>query len=283
MNKAVWALIVSVAWSSIPAVASKRLARDEQAAYRVDAPQTGFLLTSLYPVGAPAPAANPSAPVGSTGDADNAPDWVRHSIDGNGSITQVDQPALDGGRAWRFMVPDDGMSYRAELATAPPAWGSYRYQFAVYLPRDWQPNPQATIVAQWHGYKLAGGGDTNPPISLAVQGDHWRLMINRLASATQVQKEEFPLPPITTGVWHRFDVRIRWSRNGPDGLVTLLHDGQTWVTHEGANNYGQRQPPYFKVGIYHPQWNPRKAVPHATGGAPIVVYSAGVAVTPLDR
>ena len=72
----------------------------------------------------------------------------------------------------------------------------------------------------------------------------------------------------------------RWR---PTGLVALTHDGENWVSYEGANNYDQKNPPYFKIGIYHPQWNPRKDVPHTAGGAPIVVYAAGVAVTPVDR
>jgi len=212
-----------------------------------------------------------------------SPDWVRRSIDGKGSITLVDQPTLDGGDSYRFMVPDDGVSYRAELATAPPAWGSYRYQFSIFLPQDWRPDRQATIVAQWHGYKLADGKDTNPPVSLAVQGDHWRLMVNRLASPTQVEKKEFLLPLIQTGVWHQFDVRISWSRNGQRGVVSLSHNGETWITYNGVNNYDQKRPPYFKVGIYHPQWNPRKGVPHVPGGAPIVIYIAGATIGPLSN
>jgi hypothetical protein len=219
--------------------------------------------------------------------ADGNPDWVRRSINGNGSISQVEQPTLDGAKAYRFSVPDDGVSYRAELATASTDWGSFHYQFAIFLPQDWQPNPQASIVAQWHGFKLANGKDTNPPISLAVEGDHWRLMINHLASTssdeTQVEKQEFPLPAITKGVWHRFDARITWSRNGQDGEVTLLHDGEIWAHYTGINNYHQKTPPYFKVGIYHPQWNPRKQVPHQTGGPPIVVYTAGVSIRPAGH
>ena len=228
---------------------------------------------------APSHAARRSA---ASRDAGAPPDWQRRSIDGNGSVTLVDQPALDGGKSWRFMVPDDGVSYRAELAKAPTDFGSYRYQFAVFLPQDWRPNAQATIVAQWHGTKLANGRDTNPPISLAVQDDHWRLMINHLATPTEVEKKEFPLPSIQTGVWNRFDVRIRWSRDGQDGVVTVMRNDEAWVTYTGPNNYDQKHPPYFKIGIYHPQWNPRKEIAHATGGAPIVVYTAGVSVTPFN-
>lgn len=209
--------------------------------------------------------------------------WVRRSIDGNGSIDLVNQPSLDGGPSHRFVVPDDGVSYRAELAAAPVPWGNYRYRVAVFVPEDWRPNGQATIVTQWHGYKLANGKDTNPPISLAIEGDHWRLMINHLASPTQVEKKEFALPAVKAGVWHRFEFRIDWSRNGQGGLVALTHDGESWVNYQGANNYDQKNPPYFKVGIYHPQWNPRKEVPHTPGGAPIVIYVAGVAVTRADR
>jgi hypothetical protein len=235
--------------------------------------QTILAMTLCLGLIAPSFAARRSAAVSS---ADGTPQWVRHSIDGNGSIDLVDHPNLDGAQAYRFTVPDDGVSYRAELATAPAPWGNYRYQFAIFVPQDWRQNDQASIVAQWHGYKLDGGKDTNPPVSLAIEGDHWRLMVNHLASPTQVEKKEFTLPALKTGVWHRFDMRIHWSQNGQSGLVDLSHDGENWVHYEGVNNYDQKNPPYFKVGIYHPQWNPRKEVPHTTGGAPIVVYTAGV-------
>ena len=105
--------------------------------------------------------------------ADGALQWARRSIDGNGSIAQVDQPTLDGGPSYRFVVPDDGVSYRAELAAAAMPWGHYRYQFAVFVPQDWRPNHRGAVARlqarQWQGHQSAHfAGDRGR--SLAADG-----------------------------------------------------------------------------------------------------------------
>lgn len=48
-------------------------------------------------------------------------------------------------------MPDDGKSYRTEIATERVPYGSYRYTFANYLPGDWIRYDNQTIVSQWHG------------------------------------------------------------------------------------------------------------------------------------
>lgn len=223
---------------------------------------------------------SPGVPLLTDGfESGNLNNWARQSIDGNGSITLVTQPVASGGHAVKFSVPDDGKSYRAELATNPTDWGTYRYQFSVYLPSPWQSSPLASIVAQWHGTKLSNGKDTNPPISLAVQDNHWRLIINHLATPTNVQKKVIALPDIQTDTWNQFDIRIAWSRPGQMGTVTLYHNGQLWARYNGENNYNQKNPPYFKIGIYHPDWNPAKGKDYPVGGAPVVVYHDDVTVT----
>ncbi len=48
-------------------------------------------------------------------------------------------------------MPDDGKSYRTEIATDRLPYGSYRYDFANYLPEGWIRYDAMTIVSQWHG------------------------------------------------------------------------------------------------------------------------------------
>ncbi len=206
----------------------------------------------------------------------NANKWPRQNIDGNGSITFVNQPALNSPYAVKFTVPNDGVSYRAELATDSLPYGTYRYRFAVYIPTNWVQDTLGTIVAQWHGYKLINGSDTNPPVSLAVKGNNWVLNINTLQNPTTTTKQVFNLAQLQTGVWNQFDVRIAWSTATQTGTVAIYNNGQLLKNYSGVNNYSQNFPPYFKIGIYKPEWNPKHGLNYPTGGAPVIVYHDAV-------
>lgn len=204
---------------------------------------------------------------------------LRPSIDGNGSIHIVNQPVFKGKSAVQFSVPNDGQSYRSELAGYPLAWGTYHYQFAIFIPKDWQPTHLETILAQWHGAKLSNGQDTNPPILLSIQNNHWRLAIHQLTSDTTVVEKGFVLPAMQSGVWNQFDVTIRWSTPTSPGVLTLYRNNELWFNYTGINNYHQKNVPYFKMGIYRPLWNPEKQIPYAVGNPPIVVYGDEIKIT----
>ncbi|MFG2417164.1 heparin lyase I family protein [Streptomyces goshikiensis] len=87
--------------------------------------------------------------------------FPRKGIEGTGIVGVTAAPGGHGGKAVRFVMPDDGKSYRTEIATARVPYGSYRYTFANYLPSDWIRYDAQTIVSQWHG----GAGTYPPPSS----------------------------------------------------------------------------------------------------------------------
>ncbi|MED7951354.1 polysaccharide lyase [Kitasatospora sp. NPDC058201] len=205
--------------------------------------------------------------------------WTRQRIDGNGSITVTGGPAGGSGLAGRFSVPNDGQSYRSEVAVNALGWGGYRFAFADYLPADWVRTSTETIVAQWHGYPLADGSDTKPPIALTVKDGNWRLKVHWLTDPSTVQEAVIPLGAVQFGHWNQWAFDVTWSTATTPGSITVLRDGVQVGTHSGLNNYHQNQAPYFKTGIYRANWNPAKGISYPTGGPDVVLYSDSVVVT----
>lgn len=207
--------------------------------------------------------------------------WTRQRIDGNGTMGMVTDPVLAGSQAARFTVPNDGESYRSEVAKDPFDGPAFRYRFANFLPSDWVPYEYGTILAQWHGYPLADGSDTNPPISLNVKQTYWQLKVHRLADDGSVQETTLDLPDVTFGRWNRWSVDITWSTSESPGAITVRLDDAVVATHTGVNNYDQAKTPYFKLGIYRANWNPAKGIDYPTGGPDVVVYDDEVSIESL--
>ncbi|MFE6868219.1 polysaccharide lyase [Kitasatospora sp. NPDC057692] len=205
--------------------------------------------------------------------------WTRQRIDGNGSITVTGAPAGGSGLAARFSVPNDGASYRSEVAVNALGWGAYRFALADYLPADWVQTSTETIVAQWHGYPLSDGSDTKPPIALTVKDGNWRLKVHWLTGPTTVAEAVVPLGAVQFGHWNQWAFDITWSTDSTPGSITVYRDGVQVGAHSGLNNYHQNQAPYFKTGIYRANWNPAKGIPYPTGGPDVVLYSDSVVVT----
>ncbi|MEU1288869.1 heparin lyase I family protein [Kitasatospora sp. NPDC005856] len=205
--------------------------------------------------------------------------WTRQRIDGNGSITVAPAPPGGSGRAARFGVPNDGVSYRSEIAVNSLGWGGYRFALADYLPADWVRTSTETILAQWHGYPLADGSDTKPPIALTVKDGSWRLKVHWLTDPSTVQEAVIPLGDVQFGHWNQWAFDITWSTDTTPGSITVFRDGAQVGAYSGLNNYHQNQSPYFKTGIYRANWNPAKNIPYPTGGPEVVAWSDGVVVT----
>lgn len=202
--------------------------------------------------------------------------FTRGRIDGTGNITAASSEMA------KFTVPNDGISYRAEVATPNSSYGSYVYQFSNWIPSDY-PGPEwDTILAQWHGYPLSSTGkDTNPPIALSVLNDNWLLRINYLKNPndTKPTQIQIPIAPVTKGQWNYWNMSITWSDSQTQGQISLSLNGQIVATYTGVNNYNQNYAPYFKVGIYRPNWNPSKGIPYPTGGPPVQVWDGPVTIS----
>ncbi|MFI6682476.1 polysaccharide lyase [Streptomyces sp. NPDC050485] len=210
----------------------------------------------------------------------------------NSQIRQVSSPgapARDGGHALQMTVPHQLGSFRSEVSRGSVPMGSEDwYGFSVYLPSNWQKDPQSSILAQWHAVlndpgKTKGNGDGSPPVSLSVAGDHWQMKLHwntqgGISSGPGSGHKTIDLGAITPGVWTDFVLHAKWS-NTSAGLVQLWKAGHQVMDYNGPIDYSAQVGPYFKLGIYHPDWKSFKKSKYqqdTTATGPIVVYDDAV-------
>lgn len=171
------------------------------------------------------------------------------------------------GNAVRFELrrsdPDVHGSKRSELALNPiPANSEMWYGFSAKLAPDWKDDPSSfEIVAQWHEIPDWNLGEDwrSPPLSLSVRGGNiWRisnrwdtkaLTINNTPEGTANLWEGKYEP----GKWVDWVFHVKWSHR-TDGLIQVWKNGQQIVNRTGPNTYNDQTGPYFKMGIYKPDW-----------------------------
>ncbi|WP_169787612.1 heparin lyase I family protein [Luteipulveratus mongoliensis] len=212
--------------------------------------------------------------------------WSERTIDGNGSMTIVPSPTDSAAKVARFSIPNDGVSFRSEVARKQFTYGRYRYTVSHFIPEDWVPYKYETIVSQWHGYNI-DGVNFNPPIALSVHGapePKWMVRIFRMTydsdgTPVPVETRYLPPAPIRYGAWNDWVFDITWSTSSSDGLVVATHNGSEVLRAKGENNYHQQDSPYFQMGVYRSTWRPGNTEP--TGGPDVVVYHRGVSITDL--
>jgi len=208
--------------------------------------------------------------------------WDRARVDGNGVGEVVTTPVHQGSHAARFTVPNDGESYRSEIALDPTFGpGTYRYSWFNLLPEDWVIDETAVITGQWHGYPLINGKSTNPPIAINVKADRWRLTVNHLVDPVTTARVQYDLGPIVLGHWNAWDVRIDWTTNTRAGRIVVRRDGKLVGMHRGVNHYQQNQLPYVKFGLYKANWNPAKGIDYPTGGPDVEMFYDTIAIDRL--
>ncbi|MFG2748353.1 polysaccharide lyase [Streptomyces xanthophaeus] len=202
--------------------------------------------------------------------------WPREGIEGAGTVAVVGAPGGRSGKAARFTMPDDGQSFRSEIATSRIPYGSYRYTFANYLPADWISYGNMTIVSQWHG-----GTDTIPAVALAVKADRWVLNVHWQVGSQPVQEVKLDLGPVQFGQWNQWSFDITWSTGTTPGSITARRNGAEVGSHRGPNSYHQDTAPYHKIGLYRPNWKASKG--HVKGGTPaVVIYYDDIGIASIS-
>ncbi|MCX5077640.1 polysaccharide lyase [Streptomyces sp. NBC_00424] len=207
----------------------------------------------------------------------SAKEWPFRAINGDGGVTAAPAP-MRAGTAARFNVPNDGHSFRSELALKGLDAGSHRFSFSNYLPGDWKEVSDDTIVAQWFSTQPDNEG-VKPVISLAVQDGQWRLKVHWLKNPATFEEDQsvIPLGAVQFGHWNRWVLDITWSTPSTPGSVAVVRDGVQVGSHGGDNNYHRGEPPHFRIGIYRPAWRPEKEK-HPTGGPDVVLFADDIAI-----
>ena len=206
----------------------------------------------------------------------------------------VKDPAGTGENVAKFTVPDDGKSYRAEIQRKQFGWGHYNYSVSHYIPSSWPLFDYGTILAQWHGYSL-NDKNLNPPIALVLSGKkpEWQLHIYQLkplsspsAVPETVLKRYVLDVPVTFNQWHNWNFDIKWSQLDENnqlipGQIIVKHNNVEVANIISGNNYHQKWPPYFQMGIYRASWK-EGALNRPIVGNPIEVYHKGVVIKDMN-
>lgn len=198
----------------------------------------------------------------------------------------VEAPDSEAGRkAVRCVVPYKLGTYRSEIAL-PHEDGFHErwYGARIYVPKDWVSGSDSggDTVMQWHGRTSKEKLDKLvPPLSIAILHDRWVVHqgsgpmdnINRVTKTLEATVEK--------GRWVAWVVHVSWS-SGDDGSVEIWKDGQKVFAAKGPNTFLTTPvTPYFKTGIYHPQWkekNEEKFKQETTKLTERVIYTADVKI-----
>lgn len=198
------------------------------------------------------------------------------------SATIVTSPVRAGNQAIKFTLnksdPDVASSKRAELKRGTvPANSEEWYGFSLFLPLNYIADPSFEIVAQWHEYPDKNLGETwrTPPLSLMTYKGNFQLHrrwdpnpVTRDKPGSGGGIESVPIGPYKTGVWTDFVFHIKWSYKS-DGLLEVWQNGNLVVRKAGPNTYNDQRGPYFKMGVYKPEW---KSAPSKSNNTQRVIY-----------
>ncbi|MEH7462238.1 polysaccharide lyase [Bacillus thuringiensis] len=174
----------------------------------------------------------------------------------------VDAPGMTGDhKAVQFVVPHSEGQFRSEIAQ-PYEEGFHErwYTARVYIPQDWVFDTESgnDIVMQWHAVLGSERVDRDfPELAIAVKGDRWSIQ-RAFGPTSDIKRDSKTLDELVQkGVWSSWVIHAKWS-SGNDGLLQIWKDGKVVWEVQGPNAYASRaRTPYFKTGIYHPQWKPK--------------------------
>jgi len=205
--------------------------------------------------------------------------WKKESANLSHSIQTTKAP--DGSDAIRFEVrrtdPNVALSKRSELRLSAVAAGSEQwYGFRVMLPQGWDRDPGSyEVVGQWHevpDWNL-GEGWRSPPLGIYVRDGQWRVNNKwdakpKTIGNTPEGKATLWAGAYETGKWANWVFHVKWSHKS-DGILQVWKDGQLIVDKKGPNTYNDQVGPYFKIGVYKPDW---KENPQASNTDKRVLY-----------
>lgn len=195
----------------------------------------------------------------------------------------VSYPTRAGEQAVKFTLNKDdpkvASSKRAELRLGTvPANSERWYGFSNYLPNDWVNDPSFEITAQFHSKPNLSLGEEwrSPALTLAIYENKWR--ISNRWDPKKITKNNNPRPEgssqgwwvgeIEKGKWTDWVFHVKWSHKA-DGLLEVWKDGKLVVSKTGPNTYNDERGPFFKIGVYKPQW---KSKPERSKATKRVIY-----------
>lgn len=176
-------------------------------------------------------------------------------------IKIVSAPELGKNRkAARFTVERKPDSFRSEIALPHEEGFQERWYAArLFLPQDWVVDKTSggDIVLQWHAIP-GNWRATYPNLAISLNKEHWIIQQSYGSPQTKPERNRVRLDtPIQLGQWVSWVVHAKWSPK-EDGQLQIWQDNKLVFERKGPNVYssiGVEYTPYFKTGIYHPEWH----------------------------
>lgn len=175
-------------------------------------------------------------------------------------IAVVEAPLLAGRKAVRMMVNRAPNSFRSEISLPYEKGFNERwYGERIFVPEEWvlDGGKGSDIVLQWHAIP-GNGKPTYPNLEISIGNDRWFIRQSFGSTAPKPTRTRTWLDePMKRGVWTAWVVHAKWSPK-EDGLLQIWKDGNVVFERQGPNvydNIGVDYTPYFKTGIYHPEWH----------------------------
>lgn len=195
-------------------------------------------------------------------------------------IKVVDAPLATriGDKAVKFTVARQLNSFRSELAlTSERGFQERWYGVRIFVPSDWEfgsanTADQSDIVTQWHHLSSLPASATGkyPPLSVSIQGTTWAIN-NNFGVEGQATRDNFVATGrVDAGRWTAWVFHIKWSPES-DGRLQIWKDGVLAVDKHGPTTYrtGKSTTPYWKIGIYHPNWKSRNEAKFNSPPSPV--------------
>lgn len=181
-------------------------------------------------------------------------------------VVEAPLAARPGDKAVKFTVARQLNSFRSELAlTAEPGFQDRWYGVRIFVPADWvfgsaNTTDNSDIVTQWHHISSLPASATGkyPSLSVSIQGTTWAIN-NNFGVEGQATRDNFVATGrVEAGQWTAWVFHIKWSAES-DGVLQIWKDGVLAVDKHGPTTYkpGHLRTPYWKIGIYHPNWRTR--------------------------
>lgn len=200
------------------------------------------------------------------------------------------ETAREGEYSLEMTVPHQLGQFRSEIAfNAVPMNSEYWYGFSIFIPKNWQFDDQGNILAQWHARmnvdREQGDGTGQPPVALSVQGKSWAVRLHYNTSGPSFSgvgkgNQQFDGGVIDTAKWTDFVVHVKWAYT-IDGFLQVWKNGVKIVDYNGPTSYVNKVAPYFKIGIYHPNWKVFKKQEYGNDTSvtkPVVVYDDAIRI-----
>lgn len=201
--------------------------------------------------------------------------WYKELCCSHSAVVSTSSPVRDGRYSVKFTLkktdPDIATSKRAELRHGyVPANSAYTYRFSNFLPTSFTKDPSMEIVAQWHNVPDYSIGEKHPSPPLYLRTMNGRLYLGRRWDPNRLTVNNTPgkgggtemldLGPYQVGTWTDWKFYVKWSYKS-DGVVQIWKNGSLIKSIYGPNTYNDAKGPYFKVGIYKPDWkyNPSRS------------------------